>query len=342
MLKTITISLLTAIIALGSAWDTMAAPKKLKYAVFTPAKEPTFPGVMVPFAKDASKDSGGTIQIDTFPGGSLGKNPRSQLKLALDGVVDMSWIIPSYTPGRFPDNGVFELPGLFRNVHESANTVWRIYKKGMLRGFENVFVVSLFQNHPYYVFTKKKVSTLSDLKGLKIRAAGPVFGASIRAVGATPVGMPAPTIAENISRGIMDGSTLEFNGYYAFRIKDVAPHTLMSSTGTGLFGTASLATVMNKKIFDGLPEKARKSIMKHSGQVTTDNFVKVHDAGNVKLMNITNKNPALHLNRLSAAEQKKFDAKMAAVIDKWASKNDRRKKLLAAVRAEVRAIRAGK
>jgi len=297
---------------------------------------------MVPFAKGASKDSGGTIQIDTFPGGSMGKNPRSQLKLALDGVVDISWIIPSYTPGRFPDNGVFELPGLFNNVYESSNTVWRIFKKGMLRGFENVYVVSLFQNHPYYVFTKKKVSKLSDLKGLKIRAAGPVFGASIKAVGATPVGMPAPAIAENISRGIMDGSTLEFNGYYAFRIKDVARYTLQSSTGTGLFGTASLATVMNKKVFDGLPEKARKSIMKHSGQVTTDNFIKVHDTFNTKLMKISDKNPDLHINRLSADDQKKFDAKMAVVISEWASKSDRRKKLLAAVRAEVKALRAGK
>ena len=342
MSKKLIIGLAIAGVATAMAWNAHAAPKQLKFAVFTPAKEPTFPGVMVPFAKGASEDSEGTIKIDTFPGGALGKNPRAQLKLTLDGVVDMAWIIPSYTAGRFPDNGVFELPGLFRNVNESSNTVWRMFEKGMLRGFENVFVVSLFQNHPYYVFTKKKVTKLSDLKGLKIRAAGPVFGASIKAVGAAAVGMPAPAIAENISRGILDGSTLEFNGYYAFRIKDVAKNTLMSHTGTGLFGTASLATVMNKKVFDGLPEKARKSILKHRGQVTTDNFVKTHDAGNTKLLNITKKNPDLNVTRLSAEDQKQFDAKMAVVIDDWPNKHPRGKELIAAVRAEVAAIRAGK
>jgi TRAP-type transport system periplasmic protein len=342
MLKKIIIGLAISGVAISAAWDTQAAPKKLKFAIFTPAKEPTYPNVFVPFAKDATRDSGGTIQIDLFPGGALGKNPRSQLKLALDGVVDMSWIIPSYTAGRFPDNGVFELPGLFKNVHESANTVWHMYKKGMLRGFEKVHVISLFQNHPYYVFTKKKVAKLSDLKGMKIRAAGPVFGASIKAVGAAAVGMPAPAIAENISRGVIDGSTLEFNGYFAFRIKDAAPYTLQAHDGGGLFGTASLATVMNKKVFDGLPDQARKSIIKNGGLATTRRFVKTHDGGDVHLEGLVKKIPNLHINRLSAAEQKIFDGKMATVIQDWVKKHPRGKELLAAVRAEVKAIRAGK
>ncbi len=342
MLKTITISVLAAIIALGSAWEAMAAPKKLKFAIFTPVKEPTYKAMFVPFADGASKDSEGTIQIDTFPGGSLGRNPRAQLKLALDGVVDISFIIPSYTPGRFPDNDVFELPGLFFNVKEGSNTSWRLFQKGMLRGYENMVVLTMTQTHPYFLHSKNKVTKLADFKGMKIRVAGPVFGATVKALGATGVGMPITKVAENISRGILDGVTIEFNGHYAFRTKDVAKYTLLSNKSSGLFGTAMLATVMNKKIFEGLPAAGRKAILKHRGQPAINNFVKAHDGAHLFLRKISDKNPDLTVTRLSDSEQKKFDAKMAGVVDAWAAKSDRRKKLLAAVRAEVKAIRAGK
>ena len=342
MFKTITISILSAIIALSSAWDAIAAPKQLKFAIFTPVKEPTYKAMFLPFAEGATRDSKGTIKIDTFPGGSLGRNPRAQLKLALDGVVDISFIIPSYTPGRFPDNDVFELPGLFANVKEGSNTSWRLFQKGMLRGFENVVVLTMTQTHPYFLHSKNKVSKLADFKGLKIRVAGPVFGATVKALGATGVGMPIISVAENISRGIVDAVTIEFNGHYAFRTKDVAKFTLLSNSSSGLFGTAMLATVMNKKIFEGLPAAGRKSILKHRGQEAINNFARAHDAGHRKLLAISDKNPDLTVTRLSAGEQKKFDAKMAKVITAWAAKSDRRKKLIAAVRAEVKVIRAGK
>jgi len=64
MFKTITISILSAIIALGSAWEALAAPKQLKFAIFTPVKEPTYKAMFVPFAEGATRDSKGTIKID--------------------------------------------------------------------------------------------------------------------------------------------------------------------------------------------------------------------------------------------------------------------------------------
>jgi len=342
MFKSLTIAVATAAMAIGVSGEAVAAAKQLKFAIFTPTKEPTFGSVMVPFAEGASKDSGGTIKIDVFPGGTLGKNPRAQLKLTLDGVVDMSWIVNSYTAGRFPDNSVFELPGMFANVNEAANTSWRLLEKGMLRGYDDIFVVGMFQTHPYFIHTKPKVSSLADLRGLKIRAAGPVYGAAIKALGAAAVGMPAPAIAENISRGVIDGAALEMNGHYAFRTKDTAKHTLVSSTGGALLGTASLSIVMNKIVYDGLPEQARKAILKNRGQNLTDRFVKLHTEKTKRLMGATIKNPDLTVTRLSAEDQKIFDQKMAGVVNAWASKHDRGTELLAAVRAEVSAIRSGK
>ena len=37
-----------------------------------------------------------------------------------------------------------------------------------------------------------------------------------------PVGMPITTVAENISKGVLDGSASDWNVAFAFRIVDVA------------------------------------------------------------------------------------------------------------------------
>lgn len=196
----------------------------------------------MPWAKDVTAASKGTIKIDTYPGGTLGRNPRVQVKLVLDGVADIVFFVPSYTPGRFPDNQVMELPGLINNSFESGVAIWRLYKAGLLRGYDKFKVLMLVTTHPYTMHTKSPIKRISDLKGMKVRAGGPVAGAAIRALGAVPVGMPIPTVAQNISKGIIDGTASDWNVLYAFRIVDITRYHYM-----GLLGTVPIGVIMNKK-----------------------------------------------------------------------------------------------
>ena len=131
------ITLLTLSAAAG------AEPMTLKMAYFGGPKNPTYAKVMVPWAKEVSAASNGTIKIDAYPGGTLGRNPRVQVKLVLDEVADLGFFVPSYTPGRFPDNEVMELPGLFKNNLESGIAIWRLYEKGLLRGYDKFKVLML-------------------------------------------------------------------------------------------------------------------------------------------------------------------------------------------------------
>ena len=95
-----------AVLAVGLAWSVgaQAEATKLKFAVFTPDKEMTFVNIMKPFAEHVAKASGGTVEFELFPNGALGRNPGQQMKMVQDGVADIAWIIPSYTPGVFPDD----------------------------------------------------------------------------------------------------------------------------------------------------------------------------------------------------------------------------------------------
>src|SRR5688572_1681445 len=75
------------------------AQEKLKFAIFTPENEMTNQVVFKPWAERVTKDSGGALEIQSFPNGALGRNPGLQAKLLQDGVADIAFVIPSYTPG---------------------------------------------------------------------------------------------------------------------------------------------------------------------------------------------------------------------------------------------------
>ena len=80
------------------------AEDHLKWAVFTPDSEVTFRTVMKPFAETVQREaSGAVVSTNLFPNGALGRNPGQQPQMLLDGVADLAWVIPSYSPGRFPD-----------------------------------------------------------------------------------------------------------------------------------------------------------------------------------------------------------------------------------------------
>ncbi|MDP6427170.1 MAG: TRAP transporter substrate-binding protein [Rhodospirillales bacterium] len=314
-----------------------SAQTSLKMAFFASPKDPTYSKVIKPWAEAINAEAKGAVKIDVFSGGALGRNPRLQVKMTLDGVADLAWVVPSYTPGRFPDNQVMELPTLIHDVKEASVAFRRIYDKGLLRGYGDFYVPLLVTTHPYFINTVKPVTKIADLKGLKLRAGGPVAGASMRALGAVPVGMPIPAVAENISKGILNGSAAEWNVMYAFRIIEVAKHHYMAR-----LGTVPLAVLFNKKRFDGLSAKARGIINKHSGEKFSRKFGDVHFAIQGKMLAITQKKADQKFVFPSKADLAKWDDTLRPVIDDWVKKHPKGKMLLAALKKELADYRAGR
>lgn len=51
--------------------------------------------------------------------GVLGREIAQQPQTILDGKADIAFVVPGYTPDRFPDNSAVELPGLFTGTREA-------------------------------------------------------------------------------------------------------------------------------------------------------------------------------------------------------------------------------
>ncbi|MEE2761417.1 MAG: TRAP transporter substrate-binding protein [Pseudomonadota bacterium] len=322
------------LVSVSFAAPVQSAERNLKLAYFGSPKSSLYKNAMVPWMVEMNKLLTGKIKVDGFPGGTMGRNPRAQVKLVQDGVVDIGFFVPSYTPGRFPDTEVMELPGIFRNSREASVSFWRLYDKGLQRGFEKFHVFSLFTTDAYNIHTKKPIKRLSELKGLKLRAGGPVAAATLKAVGAVPVGMPITTVAENISKGVLDGSASDWNVAFAFRIIDIAKHHYMA-----LMGTVPIGMLMTKKNWNGLSSDVKAAFIKTGGEAFARRHADSNAAANAKFLSIAKSRPDNTFVIPGQAEQKAWESATQPVIDNWIKKHPNGRKLYNTLQQELTKIR---
>jgi TRAP-type C4-dicarboxylate transport system substrate-binding protein len=312
------------------------AAAHVKWAVFTPDSEVTFRTVMTPYAKTVEKETNGAVAFDMFPNGALGRNPGAQPQLVLDGVADIAWCVPSYSPGRFPDTEVFELPGLFRNLAETDTVISRLSQTGLLHDYGDFYNISMFGTAPYSIHTNFPIKTVADLKGKKIRASSATESAALRAFGAVPVGMPVTQIPEAIGRHTIDGTTSWLPPFFDFGINRVTNYHFF----IGL-GVVPLAILMNKKRYDAMPEAVRASMKRYGGEALGNQFTKNVGAYNAELLKRLQDDPKQHVIFPTEAEYAAAQATLAPVRDAWVAKSPRHKELKAAVDAELAKVRKG-
>lgn len=330
-----TLSALVAVFATLSSAH--AQEVTLKLSAFIPAKAATYSEVIKPWVDAINAEGKGIVRIDTFPGGALGGNPGLQPKMVLDGVADIAFVVQAYSPGRFPDDEVMELPDMVKNSTESSLAMYRLYKRNLLRGYDEFYVALLGTTGPYAIHAKKPINTLADIKGLKLRAGGPVASATIRALGAVPVGMPITEVAENVSRGVIDGTAGNWEVMYSFRIIETANHHYMA-----WMGTVPIALLMNRKVYDGLSAKAKAIIDKNSGEVMSRRYGGSQDRIHVIKDKETRTNPNHTVVDPSDADLAQWKAIMASVISNWVKENPKGQVLYSGLRDELSTIRAGR
>ena len=77
-------------------------------------------------------DSDGRIKIDRFPSMQLGGTPPQLIDQAIDGVADIIWTVAGYTPGRFPQLEVFELPFMSPDAEATSRAYWELAEARMM------------------------------------------------------------------------------------------------------------------------------------------------------------------------------------------------------------------
>ncbi|KMY68592.1 hypothetical protein AAU61_02845 [Desulfocarbo indianensis] len=289
-----------------------AAEINLKLASFMAPNHVQHKQVIEPWAREIAKASGHDFKVTIFSSGALGKPPE-HYDMAAKGIADLSFPILSYAPGRFLLSSVFELPFMFTTAEETSAALWKVYEKYLGDEFKDVKVLWLFQHGPAHVFTvKKQVNTLGDMKGLKMRCTNPFANGALTIVGAVPVFMPVPEVYPALERGVIDGTTISYEGLVAFKQEDVTHF----ATEVTLY-SLNMAIVMNQKKFDSLPPEVKKAIEAHSGLAMSRRAGKAFDQAELVAKEKAVEK-GMRVATLSMEERLMWKTETQALWDKWA------------------------
>src|SRR5918994_6184028 len=228
------------------------------------------------FAERLAFFSGGRMKIQVFPGGALG-NALKVSETVKNGVAEMGHTWMGYDWGADPTTVLF---GGYAGSFNSEYMLHWLYEAGgaeMQRQYreEKAGIVSMplfIRTAEVFLHSRKRVKTLEDLKGLKLRTAGAWLDMS-KDLGASPVTTPGGEIYPALERGVIDAvewGTLWENispGFWK-----VAKYLIIPGVHQP---TAPFELCINKGVWDKLSANDKQLIELTAKLVTFETFTRI-------------------------------------------------------------------
>ncbi len=299
-----------------SSMSALAQEVTLKVHHFLPPKATTHAKVLVPWKEAVESQSGGRIKVEIYPAMQLGGKPPQLMDQVRDGVADIVWALPGYSPGRFPKIAVFELPFMVSDATATSQAVHEYYETHAKEEFSDVHVLQ-FHTHARGLFhtVEKPIKSVDDFKGLKMRAPNRGIGEALGALGASAVFMPVPALPEALSKKVVDGAVIPWEIVPALKIHELAPNHTRTPGARGLY-TAVFVYAMNKAKYDGLPDDLKKVIDDNSGKAMAKKIGEAWDVaeGPGEKLATGKGNPIIDLSEADIAKMREITQ---PVTDKW-------------------------
>lgn len=236
---------------------------KLKYADQNPDTGWEGQNAAKPWLEQIEEAAGGRVEVEPYFGETLFKGTDTWESLKA-GVGDFAWCFHGYWAGLTPLADVIALPFLPVESAELGSAVlWQLYEEfpSIQEQFQDNHVLLTWTSSPYYLLTtKKKVETLDDIKGLKIRAIGGPPTQLIEAMGGVPVSMGMPDTYQALQTGVLDGILNNWEAIYSFRHYEVCKYMTMVP-----FHVVYFTQSFNKAKWESLPDEVKAAFESVSG-----------------------------------------------------------------------------
>jgi TRAP-type C4-dicarboxylate transport system substrate-binding protein len=234
--------------------------------------------VIQPWCDKVAAESQNKIKCQIFPAMSMGGTPPQLVDQVKDGVTDLTITLPGYTAGRFPAMEVFELPFMTNSAEAGAQAAWDFHHKYAAKEFPGTKLLAMWIHDEGYVHTRDKpVKTLADFKGLKMRAPTRQTNKLLASLGASPVGMPLPAIADALSKGTIDGFLLPWEVIPSVKLHEMVKFHSETDPAKPALYSAVFIFGMNQAKYDALPADLKKVIDANSGAALSKQIGKIWD-----------------------------------------------------------------
>ena len=269
-----------ALAAFAFAGGVVAAEAVLVHDIAPPHPRYT---QLTQMAAEVAKRTQGTLTIAINPGGKVLYPGQASLDAVRNKTVPLALINSAFLQAIDADLGILNLPFTITDrlmakpgVAEEVLALVRSYVEprglkvfALMRGADTIVI-----------FKNRHVRTPDDMRGLKIRVAGPgVYQDIVRSLGAAPVVFPAIEMGAALARGAMDG-IITSPGGWGKNVQDAPSASLVPGL---LFYTYFL--IADKAWFDALPaaeqkalaDSARVSVTEKWGEMQADDARLIFD-----------------------------------------------------------------
>jgi TRAP-type transport system periplasmic protein len=255
-----------------------AAEVTLRLHHFLPGVAPMQKQFFEPWAQEISKASNGAIEIQIFPAMQLGGKPPQLVDQTRQGICDIAWTLPVYTPDRFPVAETMSNPFMVTTAEKTSVAMHKLMDEFGPDEYRGMKVLAYHTHAGGKLHTRNApVLSKADLKGLKLRAPNQATGDMLTSLGADVVFFPVTEMVVGLSSGVIDGCCLPFEVVPAFKLQELTSFSAEPAPAArGLYAN-TFAFVMNQAKYESLSDDLRGVIDAASGMELSHRIGKQFD-----------------------------------------------------------------
>ena len=201
------------------------------------------------------------LDVQVYPGASLFK-PNDQWDALAKGQLDISLFPLDYASGKVPAFSATLMPGLIGGNERAKRINASAFMTDMRKiiADEGVIVLSDAWFAGGMAAKTGCILAPADIKGLKVRAAGPTFAAMCEAAGANIVTPPSNEVYNAFQTGVIQGTDTSLGTFASTRLyEQVKCLTAPGDHGLWMMYEPAL---MSKKSFDKLSKPQQEAVVK--------------------------------------------------------------------------------
>jgi TRAP-type C4-dicarboxylate transport system substrate-binding protein len=282
--------------ALAVATSAFAAPTTLRASHQFPGGRGDARDEMVQIIAREAKAANADLEVQVYPGASLFK-PNEQWNALVNGQLDISSFPLDYASGKQRAFGATLMPGLVRSHDRAQRLNSSPFMKDIKAQIDKAGVMVLADAWLAGAVASKRgcIRKPDDIKGLKIRSAGPTFASMWQAAGASIVSVPSNEVYNALQTGVADATDTSSGSFVSFRIYEQVK--CLTAPGDNALWFMYEPVLMSKKTFnrlnkkqqDALVQAGKKSHEFFAGKAKglDDEMVKVFKDHNVEVITLT-------------------------------------------------------
>ncbi|MFL5230304.1 MAG: TRAP transporter substrate-binding protein DctP [Microvirga sp.] len=201
------------------------------------------------------------LEIQVYPGASLFK-PNDQWNAIVNGQLDITSFPLDYASGKVGAFSATLMPGLVRNHERAARLNGSDFMKEIKAKIDKAGGVVLADAWLAGAVASKKgcIRKPEDIKGQKVRSAGPTFAAMWQQAGASIVNIPSNEVYNALQTGVAEATDTSTGSFVSFRIYEQVK--CVTAPGDNALWFMYEPVLMSKRSFNKLNKQQQEVLLK--------------------------------------------------------------------------------